>query len=413
MSKQIRYIRDYLSGNSVDGAGAGCHWAEIAAWDVGRTNSVVTDPLSNRALGAAVSANFVPVAGHPLSSVTDGVTTATPWAGQNGADLWVQVDLGATRQIEFVQVWHYYGDTRMYYRHRLDVSIDGANWVTVNPPEGAVKEAAGGASYYLMSAFQQESQVSLPDLVSIQSAINAARAKRNLTTYVFSAFGLPITASKVTEMKSSLAEATLAFTQSLTNNQGAIEKQDYDEVVANVYKYMGGAACASGCTMECRTSCDVACGAICSTGCANGCTGGCASACFDICHGGCSVACAIGCGAACANGCKSGCSGCTGSCGWACSGYINGGGNTCGCGNTCGGACGDACNQACFGTCVATCGAACQTGCGTTCNLYCGNGCSRGCGSACQVICSAACSNGCEATCTGTCAMTASASPTS
>ena len=44
---------------------------------------------------------------------------------------WVQVDLGSIQEIDKIQVWHYYGDGRTYYKTKTEVSADGVTWYPI------------------------------------------------------------------------------------------------------------------------------------------------------------------------------------------------------------------------------------------------------------------------------------------
>lgn len=121
---RVRYIRDYLKGSTANGAS---HWVAIKAFrdgiDVAQGRPVTSNRPSNDA-------------GRPLSRVTDGNTDSNLWASvpsTTASDAeWVQVDLGQVYEdIDYVQVWHYYSDSRSYYKTKIEVSENGKNWTVL------------------------------------------------------------------------------------------------------------------------------------------------------------------------------------------------------------------------------------------------------------------------------------------
>lgn len=106
----IRYIRNSVSGNSVNANG---HLNEIKAInDVGeniawhkKVNGLLTYPTDG-----TVDANYMRIAGSPATFT---------------------LDLGFIENIQKIQIWHYYSDGRTYYDDTVEVSQDGQNWVTV------------------------------------------------------------------------------------------------------------------------------------------------------------------------------------------------------------------------------------------------------------------------------------------
>lgn len=143
---KIRYIRNYLNGNSVDGYN---RWVEIRAFDVyGR----------NVALGKAVTANFTPY-NKPLSALVDNDIRTANYITSTVANRqqFVQIDLGDLYFIEKIIMWHYYGDNRIYRGNILQVSVDGINWITVfdSDVDGEYVETASGFIVDISGKFAQ------------------------------------------------------------------------------------------------------------------------------------------------------------------------------------------------------------------------------------------------------------------
>lgn len=131
--KKVRYIRDWLNGNSVD---SGNRWVEIKAM----SKSV------NRASGATVTEKFG--VNTNISRVTDdNITSTNYFDGTSGQLTYVQVDLGAVYEdIDYIQIWHYYADGRTYYKTKTEISTDGVNWTTLFDSDlsGTYKETVDG-----------------------------------------------------------------------------------------------------------------------------------------------------------------------------------------------------------------------------------------------------------------------------
>jgi hypothetical protein len=104
VKNKIRYVRDYTNGSS---ANAGNHWVEIEVYSGG----------VNVASGKPVIGSSAENASYPYSRVTDGITTATSttYASSIATGLqYVEIDLGAEYEIEYVRVYHYHADGRTY-----------------------------------------------------------------------------------------------------------------------------------------------------------------------------------------------------------------------------------------------------------------------------------------------------------
>lgn len=109
--RMIRYIRDTVLGNSVNGAG---HWAEVQAL------MLVGNEYVNVAQGAAVYGRSSLVT--PERAVDGIIIAGDNYAGDGGSGRKaVTIDLGDEYPIDYVKVWHYYGDSRKYYGNHLSV----------------------------------------------------------------------------------------------------------------------------------------------------------------------------------------------------------------------------------------------------------------------------------------------------
>lgn len=132
-SQKIRYIRDWLNGSNVN---TGNHWVEIKAFDYSGTNIAL-----NKTVSGCTTSKVI---------VNDDVNTANYASGTSGLQL-VTIDLGAAYDIKYIQVWHYYSDSRTYNETKTEVSLDGTNWLTLfdSAWEGKYKESSSGRTYYI------------------------------------------------------------------------------------------------------------------------------------------------------------------------------------------------------------------------------------------------------------------------
>ena len=132
----IRYIRDIINGNTINTAN---HWIEIMAFEndvnVARDKLVLVDGESG------VS---------KAETITDGNTANTQNSYRSGGNI-VVIDLGDLYKVDRVQVWHYYGDNRQYYKAKTEVSADGINWITLydSDVDGTYTETAEGKTHYI------------------------------------------------------------------------------------------------------------------------------------------------------------------------------------------------------------------------------------------------------------------------
>lgn len=122
---EIRYIRDWLNGNSVDNTN---RWVECEAW-VGEVN--VARGLVAKLKGQDKQTQIYEI---NVYVYTDGITSG------EGTDYYcettdgkncLELDLGTVRKdIDYFKIYHYNEDGRIF-NHKLEVSADGLNWVTL------------------------------------------------------------------------------------------------------------------------------------------------------------------------------------------------------------------------------------------------------------------------------------------
>lgn len=124
----IRYLRESMQGST---ANTGNHWTEIQMYD---------DRDVNVALGTTGDL------------LTDGITTYTPYISRSSGS-YVTIDLGSVQIIDYLKIWHYYGDTRDYHGILTEVSSDNVTWTTVfdSDIDGEYTETSAGNTIIIKS----------------------------------------------------------------------------------------------------------------------------------------------------------------------------------------------------------------------------------------------------------------------
>ena len=151
-NRNIRYIRESLSGNEFDNDN---HWIEIQAIDSDNINVALNKPVlsSNPYLLSGVGSE---------ARVTDGNTTldgSDQWGSitwtqnnTNGVTSSMTIDLEQVyTDIKEIKVWHYWGDSRKYFGVLLEVSQDGVTWYTIydSAISGEYVETSAGKTHVL------------------------------------------------------------------------------------------------------------------------------------------------------------------------------------------------------------------------------------------------------------------------
>ena len=114
VGQSVRYIRDYLNGSTSNTAN---HWCEIQAY---QSDINVALYKTVMAPGATTSPTDL-----DIGFLVDGVSHYTPYLqGVNS----VIVDLEEVYEIDYLKIWHYWGDGRTYHNAKTEVSIDGITW---------------------------------------------------------------------------------------------------------------------------------------------------------------------------------------------------------------------------------------------------------------------------------------------
>lgn len=141
----IRYIRDWLNGNSIDDEN---RWAEIKV-TVNDTN--LASGEINIAAGITPTSDISSITN--ISKYTDGQTDT--YASSSQSDWhYLQIDLGENNTFDtgYITVWHFYDDNRKY-NHKLEMSADGTSWFTLYDSEkyGMYTETNEGKTYFIQN----------------------------------------------------------------------------------------------------------------------------------------------------------------------------------------------------------------------------------------------------------------------
>lgn len=141
----IRYIRDWLNGNSIDDEN---RWAEIKV-TVNDTN--LASGEINIAAGITPTSDISSITN--ISKYTDGQTDT--YASSSQSDWhYLQIDLGENNTFDtgYITVWHFYDDNRKY-NHKLEISADGTSWFTLYDSEkyGLYTETNEGKTYFIQN----------------------------------------------------------------------------------------------------------------------------------------------------------------------------------------------------------------------------------------------------------------------
>ena len=129
---KIRYVKDWISGNTVNTAN---HWNEF---------KIINSVGENIAWGKDIKyGSGTSQTGTLTNTVaTDGIIDSQWVGGSSGNNAWAMIDLGYIEDIHKIHIWHYYPDGRTYYNNKVEVSTDGTNWWTVYT--GQKPETAAG-----------------------------------------------------------------------------------------------------------------------------------------------------------------------------------------------------------------------------------------------------------------------------
>lgn len=137
--RRIRYVKDSINGSTANSAN---HWVEIQTY-----NQVDENIAFNKPVNLYYNNNGSFSTGYRRGILTDGLNSTSPYDGGYGGEGHIILDLGFIEHVNSIKVWHYWGDHRTYYDHKMYVSEDGVNWDLVY--SGQQQETANGIEVLL------------------------------------------------------------------------------------------------------------------------------------------------------------------------------------------------------------------------------------------------------------------------
>ena len=143
-SNQIRYIRDWLNGGS--SANPANHWLEIGAYGSNGINyALKSQGATSKNDSGIITTDYL------LDGKYEDLNQWRNPGMEGGGQDYQIIDLGQLRNIEYIVVWHYYGDTRAYKDNTLEVSSDGKTWRAIfsTADTGTYTEKKNGNKVYV------------------------------------------------------------------------------------------------------------------------------------------------------------------------------------------------------------------------------------------------------------------------
>jgi hypothetical protein len=165
---QIRYIRDYLDGNT---SNDGNHWLEIRAIDYNDNNVALNKPVTSNDSSPT-----------RIGKVTDGTTSNGSYCSIYGSPSWVQVDLEKQYNLKEIKIWHYNSDGRTYHNTKIEVSVDGEHWFPIfnSAIEGEYPETPQGHNINLLDLGETCSPISYNNITQTPNGIAIEESTQNL-----------------------------------------------------------------------------------------------------------------------------------------------------------------------------------------------------------------------------------------
>lgn len=146
---KIRYIRDWLSGSTVN---RGNHWVELQVIENSTGINLAKGKVVTSETGAITNA----------AVITDGVVSTAGNAygyTSDGANYNIVLDLEEEYCLSDVTIklWHYYADGRTYYGTKTEVSRDGVDWIVLRDSavSGTYAETVNGQTFDLSRVVPQ------------------------------------------------------------------------------------------------------------------------------------------------------------------------------------------------------------------------------------------------------------------
>lgn len=165
----IRYIRDWLDGNSVDSDNLFVE-CRVMVDDVNIATGISAVAKDQQGVDLQTQPSNISVyTDDEIIEIGDDGTVNTNTYVNTGTGLqYMQIDLGEVHNdIDYIQVIHYYIDERIY-NHKFQISEDGVRWVTLYDSEisGGYTETQDGRTYYISEGYVNDRVSSITQTVN-------------------------------------------------------------------------------------------------------------------------------------------------------------------------------------------------------------------------------------------------------
>lgn len=149
----IRYIRDWLNGNSAD---TNNYWVNCKVLSRNENLSLGLIPIGYSDLETPIEVTVTNPTYYTEESTLDDITKYSSISEDGWSCL--QLDLGDLKLVDYITVWHYYEGNRAY-NHKLQISQDGNTWHTLydSDIQGTYKESNDGKTYIINQGYVTES----------------------------------------------------------------------------------------------------------------------------------------------------------------------------------------------------------------------------------------------------------------
>jgi hypothetical protein len=167
----FRYVRDWLNGST---ANLNNYWNEI---------KVISTTGANLAQGKPVTSNGTLT---NAVNITDNSNTTYAYETSNTGAKYAQVDLGAlVDNVDSIQVYHYYLDSRTFSGTKVEISVDGVTWYPLRDStvHGTYMESSAGLTL-LSNSDPRETVVEEPPPVTPTEPLPAFQSFRYIRDWL-------------------------------------------------------------------------------------------------------------------------------------------------------------------------------------------------------------------------------------
>ena len=227
----IRYIRDWLNGNTVDNNN---YFVEcrvvVDEEDIALGLTAVAKDSSGANLANQPTNISVYTDDHIIDVGDDGTINTSSYVSTGTGLQCLELDLGTPRaDIDYIEVIHYYPDKRIY-NHKLEISEDGNKWITLYDSEisGGYIESQDGRLYpisdgYINNKISQVTQT-VNGISSIVQNNSDSISRLEQTSSSFSS-----TIQEIQSDVNNVNESIQNINEEITANQSSIE-QTFNEI---------------------------------------------------------------------------------------------------------------------------------------------------------------------------------------